>query len=131
MIGIDSNIIINILRDKKFAFEMQNYLKEEIYTSEIVVYEILYGLFASEQITDQKTKELEDFIDSFTYIFPVDRKASVYAAKLGGRLSKEGKIIGDNDILIAGTLLANGCKRFITKNIKDFSKIKELEIIKM
>lgn len=129
MIGIDSNIIIDLLKDKNFAIKLQDYIKEDVYTSEIVIYEVLYGVYAAKHINDMEIKKLEDFIDSFANIFPIDRKASIYAAKLAGRLKKEGNIIGDNDILIAGSLLANGCTKFITKNKKDFGRIKELEII--
>ena len=130
MIGIDSNIIIDFLKDKSFALKIKEYFKEEVYTSEIVIYEVLYGVYASKQISEAQVKEIEDFIDSLN-VFPVNRKSSIYAAKLAGRLAKEGKIIGDNDLLIAGTLLANGCNRFLTRNVKDFERIKELEIIKV
>ena len=131
MIGIDSNILINILRNKTFAIRLEKYSAEDLCTSEIVVYEILFGVFASQQFSEQKLREFYAVLDTFTHIFPIDRKVSLYAAKIAGRLSKSGQTIEHSDALIAGSLLANGCNKFITENVKDFERIKELEIIKV
>lgn len=129
MIGVDGSVLIDFLRGKSFADKLQRYSEVSLCTSEIVVYEILYGLYASNQFSDKKVKEFEAVLDAFDYVFPVERNASIIAAKIAGRLSKQGQTIRHSDALIAGTLLANGCKRFMTKNIKDFVRIKELEIV--
>ncbi len=129
MIGIDSNILIDLLRRKESFLKLNKYEAEDFCTSEIVVYEILYGIYAAHYDSDKKLKEFNAILDTFSYIFPIDSKASQKAAEIAGKLSRSGQTISHTDALIAGSLLANGCMNFITKNKKDFEKIKELKIL--
>ncbi len=131
MIGVDSDVLINILRNKDFIVKLEKYSNEDLCTSEIVVYEIIYGLYAASYFNEKKAKEFYSILDTFTHVFPIDRKSAVYAAKIAGMLSKAGDSIEHRDALIAASLIVNGCRRFITGNVKDFEKIKELEIIKI
>lgn len=130
MLGVDSSILVDVLR-KRDAARLDKLSAEELCTSEIVVYELLYGIYANKQFSEQKLRELEAVLDTFTYIFQIERKTAIMAAQIAGRLSKAGQTIEDADALIAGSLLANGCTRFITKNTKDFERIKELELVKV
>ncbi len=131
MIGVDSSTLIDLLRNRPPAGILR-YLSEEdqLCTSEIVVYEVLCGIYSARHSTEQRIKEFTAILDSFTFIFPIGRASSVKAAQLAGHLSKAGQTIGHADALIAGNLLANGCRKFITKNVKDFERIKELELVK-
>lgn len=131
MIGVDSSILIDLLRNRPPADSLK-YLSEEdqLCTSEIVVYEVLCGIYSAQHSTEQRLKEFTAILDSFTFIFPVERATSIKAAQITGKLSKAGLTVQHNDALIAGSLLANGCRRFITKNVKDFERIKELELVK-
>lgn len=131
MIGIDSSILIDLLRNKLEAEKLSSFLEDGICTSEIVVYEMLYGVYKARNFSHRQLKECEAVIDTFSSVFPIERKASVTAAKISGKLAKEGQTIQHSDALIAGSLLANGCKKFITKNVKDFERIEELELIKV
>ncbi|HLC22709.1 MAG TPA: type II toxin-antitoxin system VapC family toxin [Candidatus Nanoarchaeia archaeon] len=127
MIGIDSSILIDILRGNVPPFEFGK--DSSLCTSEIVVYEVFCGLYGSSHFSGKKIDQFEAILDTFTHIFPLDRKASVFAAQIFGKLSKEGHMIQHSDALIAGSLLANGCTKFLTKNVKDFERIKDLEIL--
>lgn len=51
------------------------------------------------------------------------------AAKISASLLLKGKQIDDNDVLISGMMVANGVNKIITKNVKNFSMIKGLEVI--
>ncbi|MBI2141528.1 type II toxin-antitoxin system VapC family toxin [Candidatus Woesearchaeota archaeon] len=130
MIGLDSSVLIEILRDRASVAELRKYSEEEFCTSEIAAFEILYGAYALPKLNERKLMAAETLLDSLAYVFPVERKAARKAAEIAGHLSKSGQTIGHTDALIAGSLLANGCKKFITKNIKDFERIKELELVK-
>ncbi len=129
MIGIDSSVLIDVLRNKSSIDKLKSYYNELLCTSEIVVYEICYGFYASSQDTYERLMELESVLDVFVHIFPVDRKASVKSAQIGGRLARAGKMIEHRDVLIAGCLLANGCDKILTKNAKDFKRISGLKVI--
>lgn len=129
MIGVDTNIIVDILRKHMSLEKLQQYADEDLWTSEVVAYELLYGAYASKEMTAEKIKYVEAILDTFIAIIPFNRKAVVKAAKIGGRLTKQGQMIDHMDILIAGSLIAHGCTKFLTKDKQDFERIKELEVI--
>ena len=52
------------------------------------------------------------------------------AAEIYDSLDSKGLRIDDNDVLICGIMLTNGIKKILTKNVKHFEKIKEIEILK-
>lgn len=129
MIGIDSNVIIDVLKNKQDSIEKLSKLpRDELCTSEIVVYEILCGILASRN-SESRLKQFKALLDTFSYIFQIDRKTSIKSAEISASLASTGKMIEHQDALIAGSFLANGCERILTNNIKDFEKIKELEVI--
>ena len=61
-------------------------------------------------------------------IFPFDYKSSEEASSIFADLRKIGKILGIKDVLIAGICRSNKLD-LITKNVKHFKRIKDLEII--
>lgn len=130
MIGIDSSVLIDLLRGKLAAGKLDRFLEEGLCTSEVVIYEILCGIYQAKSFSERQLKECEAVIDTFSYVFPIERKASTLAAKIAGKLAKTGQTIQHSDALIAGSLMANGCRRFITKNFKDFEHIPELDVIR-
>jgi predicted nucleic acid-binding protein len=62
-------------------------------------------------------------------IFALGFKEAEKAAKTFDFLESKGLKIDNNDILIAGIMLANGMKKLITKNVKYFEGIDEIEIL--
>lgn len=131
MIGVDSSTIIDLLRNKLPATSLNQLSNDgRLCTSEVVVYEVLCGIYSAQHSGEQMLKELAAVLDTFTFIFPIERATSIVAAQIAGKLSKAGQTIQHTDALIAGSLLANGCNRFITKNTKDFERIKDLQLIK-
>ena len=62
-------------------------------------------------------------------IFSLGFKEAEKAAEIYDNLESKGKMIDDNDILIAGIMLSNGILKIITKNVKHFEIIKGIEII--
>ena len=90
---------------------------------------LFYGAYTSKEMTAEKIKYVEDILDTFIAIIPLNRKAVVEAAKIGGRLTKQGQMMDHMDILIAGSLVTHGCTKLLTKDKQDFERIKEMEII--
>jgi len=129
MIGIDSSILIDILRNPDKAHILDQYQGEELCTSEIVVYEILYGVYASQHASIRRIEQFEAVLGTFAHVFPVDGRASRRAAQIAGHLARKGQMIEHRDALIAGCLLAHGCSQFLTKNRKDFDKISGLHVL--
>ena len=129
MIGVDSSVIIDVLRNKSSKNKLEMFANEDFCTSEIVVYEVLCGIYASKQMTEKQIDDFKAVLDTFLHVFPINRNASEQAAKITGRLSKAGKMIGHSDALIAGSLLVNGCRNIMTKNVSEFERIQEIKII--
>lgn len=131
MLGIDTNIVIQILRSRESVEKLQLLHTEDLCTCEVVVYELLYGVHKARLFSAQRLKEIEAILDTFVYIFPLDRRASLLAAEIAGELTKSGRMIEHRDAMIAGCLLANGCKKLLTQNTKDFENIPQLRLVEL
>lgn len=114
MIGIDSDCIIDFLRNRK-----------EIETTEINLFEVFYGVFRRN--IKQEKEITEEFFNSLDILN--SNGCGEMAASIFCELINNGNEIHQNDCLIAAILLLNGCDKIITRNVKDFSRIKNLEII--
>lgn len=62
------------------------------------------------------------------YFFPFDSQSAYQAGKIYTLLKKEGKLIGNQDILIASIALTNDIP-LLTRNIDHFQRIKGIKII--
>ena len=125
---LDSDILVGILRNNEDAIKMSHKIDEEggAFTTSINAFEILAGarLSLKQKNIDEAKKLLAKL-----GILNFDEKSADKASQLLGELKKSGKIIDFKDIFIASISIENGCK-LVTRNIKDFSKIKEIAIEK-
>ncbi len=121
---IDSNVLIDFLKNKEYAVEILKGLKHyERGTSTICVGEILEGL------TLKKEKDKFARLVSLMTIYNVDLKVVVKFAEIRKKLRKDGKLIDNFDLLIAATCLANDLT-LITNNLKHFERVEGLKILK-
>ncbi len=75
----------------------------------------------------KRLKQVEAFVRSvFTFLLNVVEAA--IAAKIFTELKAKGRLIGSQDIFIAGICIANSLPLF-TKNVAHFSIIKDLKLI--
>ena len=133
MIILDTSACIDYLNGNNEI--KKSVLKQEdlIHITSITVYEINIGLERTKRkISNKRYNELyknwTEFISGME-IFPLGYKEAEMAAKIYDNLESQGQRIDDNDILIAGIMLANGIKKIITKNKSHFERIEDLEII--
>ena len=103
-----------------------------VHITSITVYEINIGLERTKRkISEKRYHELfkiwTEFISSME-IFPLGYKEAKKAAEVYDNLESKGQLIDDNDILITGIMLSNGITKIITRNVKHFEKVKEIEI---
>ena len=126
---LDSDILIYFLKGKKGIVEKIISLpKEDLYITIINYTELLYGIYNSNKIIENKEKILP-FLDNFK-ILQFDKKSSEIFAKLKSNLKKQGNIIADMDLMIASITISNRAILF-TNNLKHFERIKKLEILKL
>ncbi len=127
-ICLDSDVLIDFLKNKK---EIVDWIKEkeenfELTTTAINVFELYYGEYKKKPSID--IKRLDKFFENI-HIFDLTKEISKKAGELASTLEKEGNIIEFRDILIAAISIENNLS-LKTNNIKHFSRIKELKIIK-
>jgi len=102
MVFVDTNVIIDLLAGDKNIVSLLNNLSEneEIKTTTITEYELL------KHKNKLKKQLAEDFLSEVT-VYSFDKEAARKSALLFGKLKESGKLINENDLLIAGIVLAN------------------------
>ena len=127
MICIDSDCIIDFTRGKREAENIIGKYKNESVTTEINVFEVFLGLYNKKILNQEEENGIKMFFNSIEII---DRNGwGIKASDIFLNLMRNGKIIDQNDCLIAGIMLANGCNKIITRNADHFSRIKDIEVI--
>ena len=128
MIALDTTAIIDIFKGDEDIKKLLLKLKEELITTLINYQEIMFGL----DLANSRYQEEEVYYDEFfqdTNILVHNLESAKKGAEIYWQLKHGGKTIERFDCMIAGILLTHGVYRIITRNIKHFENIKELEII--
>ena len=124
---LDSDILIYFLKGEKEIIETIISLpKDDLYITIINYTELLYGIYNSNKITQNKEKILP-FLDNFK-ILGFDKNSSEIFAKLKSKLKKQGNIIADMDLMIASITITNKATLF-TNNLKHFKRIEGLKLL--
>jgi tRNA(fMet)-specific endonuclease VapC len=128
MIFLDTNII-------SYYFNANAKIKEKILeiidndeiicTTVINVYEIFKGFRWKNN--ENKEKQFKEFLEDLT-IFTIDEDVINIAANIYSNLRKNGKAIGDADILIAAIVIKNN-GILVSNNTKHFEEINQLNLI--
>jgi len=133
MILLDTSACIDYLNGNKEIKKVIEEQDELVHITSITIYEMNIGFERTKRkISEQRYKQLYkpwlEFISSME-IFALGFKEAEKAAEIYDVLESQGKAIDDNDILIAGIMLTNGIKKLITKNVRHFERIEEIEFI--
>lgn len=132
MIFLDTTFLVDLLRKNDSAMIWLTDSEEQaLYTSEINAFEMYTGLYrmSEESKTRLKTRtgELEQLL-ARTEVLPFDRAASMESARILSALMSRGIPIGARDAMIAGTALARGITRLLTRNVRNFQQIAGLTV---
>ncbi|MFX1237436.1 MAG: type II toxin-antitoxin system VapC family toxin [Promethearchaeota archaeon] len=133
MILLDTSACIDYLNGNDALKKIIETREELFHISSITVYEMNIGFERTKRkISERRYKQLYkpwmEFIRHME-IFSLGFKEVEKAASIYDALESKGQKIDDNDVLIAGIMLANGIKRIITRNKEHFKRIEGLEII--
>lgn len=124
----DTNFVIDLMRnDKKAVSKLDEIIKRgdtQLITS-LTIFELFSSLARSLKPLEEKNKIIN--ILRGQLVLSLDNESAEKAGEIDGSLIKEGKMIGVIDSLIAGVALAKK-EKILTRNVKEFSKIKGLEI---
>ena len=124
---LDTNACIQFLNGTsdtlKAHFKQQ--IPENIALCSIVKAELLFGARHSQRVETNLVR-VKQFSAPLTSLVFDDRSAEEYA-QIREDLSRQGKIIGSNDMLIAAIARAHDAV-LVTNNTKEFSRITNLRI---
>ena len=97
------------------------FLTAEAFLSSVTLFELM--------LRASKLEETETFVSTFE-ILKFDEKAARIAGQIEKDLKGRGILISREDIFIAATAIVNNCA-LATLNVKDFSRIKGLKLVKL
>ncbi|MFH1917283.1 MAG: PIN domain-containing protein [Nanoarchaeota archaeon] len=123
-IGIDTAFLIDFFNGEKSAILFMGKHAKLLRVSELVIYEFLCG-----NLTGREQEVFMQAIQSFPAV-PFQREAAIRGSRIFRTSKKEGKSIGHQDCMIAGSYLANGIERIVTRNAGHFSKMREIELMR-
>lgn len=124
LIIADTDVIIDFFADVPLYAQVVSELIEnnKLAITSISVYELFAGITGSKRL-----KQIETFIEN-VYVFPLDIIEARIASKIYTELKAQGKLIGNQDILIAGICIANYLP-LLTRNMTHFELIKKLKLV--
>lgn len=126
---LDTDILSFIMRkkDKNVMYNYEAYLEKEpsLNISRVTVLEILNGL--KHRDAHAQLERFRVFISEHN-ILELDEIAVEIASDLYAKHSKQGRMRGHNDLLIAAIAISNNMV-LCTNNTKDYENIEELELI--
>jgi len=124
----DTCFIIDVMDgDEKAISKLKDIVKRDIpqITTAISIFEIFSGMSRCNNPENEKRKII-DVLENLL-IADIDNESAQKSGTIDGELIKTGKPIGVQDILIAGVALKRK-DTLLTRNIKDFERIKNLKI---
>jgi len=122
---LDTNICIYIIKNKPRCVKekFESLKAEELFLSSVTVSELLYGAYKSQHI-EKNLKALEGFLLNFQ-IIDYGYAASDEYGKIRAYLEKQGRVIGQMDMQIAGHALSEDMI-MVTNNTKEFERVEGL-----
>ena len=124
---LDTDTLIEFFRQNKAVIShVAAYLQDhdQLSITIITYYEVLRGLRYVN--VEQQLQALESFVAD-NEILPLDKAAVQKAAEVYAALRRQGNLISEGDILIAGTALANDCV-LVTNNVNHFARVPGLQV---
>ena len=125
---MDTCFVIDLMNKDAKAIEKIEILSkrgEQLFTTSITIFELISGVFRGNKLEKEKAKIVE--ILNGQLILNLDEKSAEKAGQIDGKLIKEGNQIKPLDCMISGIVL-NKKDKIITRNLKDFSRVPNLEI---
>lgn len=122
MYMLDTNTCIYVLKNRDTALRNKFKATRNLAISSIVYGELCFGIENGDPgLRSQRYEQLKRFLRKIN-IEPWSDKEGVVYGQLRARLKQTGKIIGNNDLLIAAHAI--GCEAvLVTNNQSEFSRI--------
>jgi len=119
----DTDVVIDYFADiEPVASTVANLIdKDCLALTSVTVFELYAGIIGAKRL-----KQINDLV-SFMPIFPLEKSDAATAAQIYTDLKQAGKLIGNQDILIAGICITHDLP-LMTRNTEHFSRIQRLKL---
>ena len=125
MYVLDTDVAVDYLRSNDIITEKLKKLNN-LFITKLSLAELFFGVYNSRNSGKHYSK-LMDFLAGVK-ILNLDFNACSGFGKIKSNLTKQGKIIGDFDIMIAAVTIANNFA-LITRNLKHYENIEGLKLM--
>ncbi|WP_425987766.1 PIN domain-containing protein [Brevundimonas sp. TWP2-3-2] len=126
---LDTDVCIRIIRNRPFiGGDLEARLNEHadaLATSTVVMTELLHGAAVSANPLKERDNAVR-LLARMT-VLDFDAEAAEHAADIKADLQKKGRMIGGNDILIAGHARSRGLT-MVTGNLREFERVDGLRV---
>ena len=127
MYMVDTNTCIFALKSRPEKLRRKFKAIRNLCISSITFGELCYGIENGQShLRESRWQQLTDFTQRIL-IDPWDEQAARYYGAIRASLQRQGKIIGNNDLLIAAHARSIGCV-LVTNNMSEFSRVSDLTI---
>jgi predicted nucleic acid-binding protein len=128
MIGFDTSAVIDLFKGEEGLKNFFKKNKEPLAASIMTYLELYFGLDPENPKHQLEGKYYDEFFKNL-YSVGLTEASCKEASRIFWELKKEGKEINKFDCVMASIFLTNGIKKILTKNAKDFKKIRGLSVI--
>ncbi|MBK8250116.1 MAG: PIN domain-containing protein [Gemmatimonadetes bacterium] len=126
---LETSVLIEAERDRLHLPDLMNAWVGEVHLAAVTVAELWQGVerAVQEPVRDRREAWVASLCEA-TDILPYDAAVARVHARLWGRLSSRGIVVGAYDMLIAATAVAHEYT-LATLNVREFSRIPELRLL--
>lgn len=123
---LDTNIVIYVIKHKPVQVaHIFNQNAGKMCVSSITAAELYYGAEKS-QFPAQNTRIIEDFLSRLE-VLPYTEKTASHFGNIKAMLSKQGTLIGENDLHIAAHARSEGVV-LVSNNLREFDRVEGLRL---
>ncbi len=117
LIGADTTFLIDFFKGEENAVEFMRRYTKLLRVSELVIYEFLCG-----NLTDKQRGIFFEAMQSFIAV-NFNPESAIMASNLFRDAKENGKSVGHQDCMIAGSYCAHGINNIVTRNAKHFRSL--------
>lgn len=128
MIGLDTGALIDLLKENDALKNVIEGSEEQLASTIINYQELMFGLDFDNPKHIEEEKTYAAFFENI-HFFSLTPVAAKNASILFRELQKKGMDIGRFDSMIAGIFLEQGITKILTRNVKHFQRMKEIQVL--
>ena len=127
MYMLDTNICIYVLNQRSDSLRHKFKAVKELCISAVTYAELCFGVENGNPSLRRQRKEQLGVFSRLLIIEALDQNVGWHYARIRAELKRQGRPIGNNDLLIASHALSLGAV-LVTNNVREFSRVPDLTV---